>query len=87
MGLGQKDLISVCQSFMGVGWISQWQWLIENSKAEEQDASAVLIFSNVHLHSKCKSRPEYCQCSAGILITDEDLRKYRYQWNSGWVTL
>lgn len=60
--------------------------LSKNPKAKEQYAPVVLVFSNVHLHNKCKSGPEYCQSSTEILITAEDLKQYRYRWNSGWVT-
>lgn len=56
-------------------------------KAKEQYVPAVLVFSNVHLHNKCKSGPDYCQSSTEILLTAEDLKKYRYLWNSGWTTL
>lgn len=59
----------------------------QKPKAKEQYVPAVLVFSNVHLHNKCKSGPDYCQSSTEILVTAEDLKKYRYLWNSGWITL
>lgn len=87
MRLGQKDPVSVCQSFMS-SWIDfTLAMTYQKLKAKEQYVPAVLVFSNVHLHNKCKSGPDYCQSSTEILVTAEDLKKYRYLWNSGWITL